>query len=200
MTRLPEIPAAWGARVAEAYRSLPVDAYHAGDPRTVRAYDALIRCLPGAYARVLQRFRVVHTAADPYPDSVTMLREMDAGRMRVFLGGDPHPVLGQYVPYEAWTDRAWDLGIQVDLTYNDLFRAVHDCQHFDLRAPFGPQGEDAVYRAHRADFPREAVLAIATETRGQNSVFNFGPNPGNFADQRAAVLPAWAVWGDPDDA
>ena len=30
---------------------------------------------------------------------------------------------------------------------------------------------------------------MATETRGQNSALNYGPNPGKFAEQKIATLP-----------
>lgn len=31
---------------------------------------------------------------------------------------------------------------------------------------------------------------MATETRGQNATLNFGSNPGTFAEQKIALLPA----------
>ena len=186
--QFPPVDPARGARIAQAYLSIPVldtgmacaDAYRAFVADTVRLYRA-----------VRARFTVIHTATDPYPNSAELFRALrETGTLRVFLGGSPHPLLSVPLGGEFGT-----------LTANDLFRAVHDMAHFDLGAGFGPAGEDAVYRYHRdCEYRPESVPALCTETRGQNSVFNFGPNPGNFADQKGAILPYWCQWSDrPED-
>jgi hypothetical protein len=59
---------------------------------------------------------------------------------------------------------------------NDLFRAVHDAfghakQGIGFRAP----GEENAYRQHAQMFTPLARMALATETRGQNSWLNYGP-------------------------
>ena len=172
-------------RVADAYRMLPVDSYATGDPATVRAYDALMAEIPAQYARVAARFDVVHTARDPYDSLASMLADMQGNRrMLVFNGGAPHPVLARVA-----------FGGPVPVTFNDLFRAVHDCQHADIGAGFGPAGEDAVFRAHRdtGGFSRDAIRALATETRGQNNVYRFDKA---YPAQKAGVLPDSLVFAD----
>lgn len=73
---------------------------------------------------------------------------------------------------------------------NDAFRAVHDVfGHAGTGRNFSADGEEAAWRAHSAMFPRDARRAMTTETRGQNSVNNFGGlAPGEFAPQKIAIL------------
>ena len=185
----PAVDPARGRAIAEAYARLPVNVYGA-DRETTRAYDALAAELPAHYARACARFDVRHVATDPYRGSGDMVADMLRGRLRVFAGGAPHPVLSA---------RGLPRGIgPAHVNLNDALRAVHDVQHFDLRAGFSASGEDAVYRAHREAFGPLATRALATETRGQNSVYNFGPAPGTYAVQKVAVLPGLYVWTDRD--
>ena len=73
---------------------------------------------------------------------------------------------------------------------NDMFRAVHDYfGHAATGRGFDPHGEEAAFRSHYAMFSPEARPAMATETRGQNSVVNFGSKPGEFPPQKVATLP-----------
>lgn len=97
-----------------------------------------------------------------------------------------------------------DTGITVGghpMVVNDAFRAVHDVFGHGLEgANFGARGEENAWRAHRRLFSPEAVPALTSETRGQNSWVNFGPygehNRANqrdtvFADQKTGLLPPW---------
>ena len=63
-------------------------------------------------------------------------------------------------------------------------------------------GEEKAYQQHKKMFSPEAVKALTTETRGQNSWVNYGPkgeanraNPSatTYADQKAGLLPYWAA-------
>jgi hypothetical protein len=93
---------------------------------------------------------------------------------------------------------------------NDEFRAAHDYfGHAVEGNQFGPLGEERAYQAHRSMFPAEAVPALTTETRGQNSWVNFGrhlrkedgslpkkgeagfvaPQDRPFAEQKTGLLP-----------
>ena len=74
---------------------------------------------------------------------------------------------------------------------NDMFRAVHDYfGHAATGRGFDPHGEEAAFRSHYAMFSPKARPAMATETRGQNSVLNFGSNPGAFPEQKIVTLPS----------
>lgn len=88
---------------------------------------------------------------------------------------------------------------------NDRFRAVHDwLAHAGEGHSFGPTGEENAYRVHASTLSPMAQRALATETRGQNSWVNFGPNahlPAKerpFAEQKAALWPE-GLLGDYDD-
>lgn len=93
------------------------------------------------------------------------------------------------------------------VTYNDVFRAVHDTfGHAKEGVGFRGRGEDNAYRQHASMFTPLARGALASETRGQNSWLNYGPHGATnrtaslsdtiFADQKAGILPPWAI--DPD--
>jgi hypothetical protein len=86
------------------------------------------------------------------------------------------------------------------VTYNDLFRAVHDVYgHAKEGVGFRADGEDNAYLSHSAMYSPEAKKAMASETRGQNSWVNYGPHGtynrkagGDrtwFAPQKAGILP-----------
>lgn len=86
---------------------------------------------------------------------------------------------------------------------NDAFRAVHDYFGHGMEgATFGARGEENAWQAHKRLFSPEALPALTSETRGQNSWVNFGPygeanraNPREtvFADQKTGLLPDWAT-------
>lgn len=90
-----------------------------------------------------------------------------------------------------------------NVTANDLFRAVHDMfGHAKHGSGFRATGEENAYQAHAKMYSPEALPAVTSETRGQNSWLNFGKfgnrnqtaNTENtiFADQKAGLLPSWA--------
>lgn len=79
---------------------------------------------------------------------------------------------------------------------NDMFRAVHDVfGHAATGRGFDAHGEEAAFRSHVSMFSPMARGAMASETRGQNSVNNFIKTPqqlaaGDYADQKVIVLPS----------
>jgi len=87
-----------------------------------------------------------------------------------------------------------------DVLVNDAFRAVHDYYgHAKHGLGFRAAGEDNAYRAHSGMFSPEAMRAAATETRGQNSMLNYGPHgeanrtakliDTEFSEQKTGLLP-----------
>jgi hypothetical protein len=85
---------------------------------------------------------------------------------------------------------------------NDLFRAVHDAFGHGLEgAGFRARGEENAWQAHVRLFTGSAVGAITSETRGQNSWLNYGPNGEQnrtakvedtvFAEQKVGLMPKW---------
>jgi len=74
---------------------------------------------------------------------------------------------------------------------NNIFRAVHDFfGHAASGRSFNADGEEAAWVAHSSMFTPEARRVMTTETRGQNSYFNFfDPDKKQFAEQKAALFP-----------
>lgn len=75
---------------------------------------------------------------------------------------------------------------------NDKFRAVHDVfGHAATGRGFDRYGEDVAYLSHRQMFPKKAVQALTSETRGQNTYLNYGPGghgAGTFPDQSNKLI------------
>lgn len=135
-----------------------------------------------------------HTGeGQPYKNSAEMLKDVEQNKhLSIFTGGEmpaDHPLAGKS------GEKIGDY----ELTHNDIFRAVHDYfGHAREGAQFGPRGEDNAFRAHSAMYSEAARPAMATETRGQNSFVNFGPNGEHnranpaetkYAEQKATILP-----------
>jgi hypothetical protein len=99
-----------------------------------------------------------------YENSPQMLRDVYGNRhMYVYQGGQPHDFLNAMDP-------------NTGLTANEMFRAVHDFYGHAVHGnPFGPKGEEIAYGAHSQMFSPLARMAMASETRGQNSFVNFTP-------------------------
>ena len=106
------------------------------------------------------------------------------------------------------------VGTMDDATANDAFRVVHDAfGHFGPGNPFfRSKGEERAFLEHRRMFSDDALPAMASETTGQNSYLNFGPNEifnakasgadTKFAPQKIGIMPDWATFpeGMPDGA
>ena len=90
------------------------------------------------------------------------------------------------------------------MTANDVFRIVHDVfGHFKDGNGFRAGGEENAWRSHSAMYSDLARPAMTSETRGQNSWVNYGPHGDvnrnasqantTYADQKAGLLPEWAI-------
>lgn len=119
---------------------------------------------------------------DPYPPtkggSRAMLRDLRDRHIEVYktTGEQSHPLMTN--------------------EQNNLFRAVHEILgHGVDEVPFSAKGEENAFRSHAQMYSPEARRVMATETRGQNSWFNYGPHKGvpapsrPFAAQKAALWP-----------
>ena len=89
-----------------------------------------------------------------------------------------------------------------DVTANDVFRAVHDVfGHGKHGVGFRAGGEENAFQAHARMYSPEALPAVTSETRGQNSWVNYGPfgefnrtaSPSEtiYAEQKTGVMPDW---------
>jgi hypothetical protein len=206
---LPERPyakldTALSHRIADAYEAAE---HNPTDPAVKRSYVALAREVKAQYEHALasgMRFQPWGKNSDPYTTSAEMREDvLKNKRLGFYQGGDmpPDHPLAQIDP-------------QHKLTYNDMFRAIHDLYgHAQGGYEFGPRGEDNAWREHKRMFSKEAIPALTSETRGQNSWVNFSkrlrrpdgtipkkneegfvaPADRGFAEQKAVVLPTWAA-------
>lgn len=166
-------------RIAQAYEAM---ASNPNDPAVQRAYGALGSEVSEQYKAL--PIKIEFTKDDPYKTSEEMFNDVEQnGKLKVFTGGEKHPLLG--APDEN------------GISANDKFRAVHDYYgHVMFGHKFGPSGEENAWVEHSKMFSPEAQKALTTETRGQNSWFNFSsenqgkaPHDRKFAEQKVGILP-----------
>jgi hypothetical protein len=199
--------------IADEYEHM---AHDPNNPAVQRAYDAMKNDIDEQWDYATKKMGITMEPwtgeGQPYKNSKEMTADVKNNKhLYFFTGGDmpvDHPL-------------AEDAG--EGLNYNDKLRAVHDLfGHAANDNQFGPQGEERAWQEHRQMFSPEAIPAVTTETRGQNSWVNFGPHlrdaegniPGKgepgaippakrpFAEQKAGLLPEWAIRpeGVPTDA
>lgn len=163
-------------RIALAYDALPVID---NSSETKLAYDAFASEVLVQFEFLSEFIDIEFTSGDPYPNSEAMLKDVEENkRLRVYSGGEPHPYLSA--------------------DENNKFRAVHDFFGHTVNGfQFGPKGEEGAWVSHSKMFSPLAQRAMTTETRGQNSYYNYYPSNENkppsaraFAVQKAALLPA----------
>jgi len=214
----------FAARVADAYEAME---HNPQDPAVKEAYANLIAQTTAQYQALVDAGYTFYFidlnspegqayAASPWN---AMFDARDNQTMGVFstaegfgTGDDFSPDAN---PLLAETGIEWPLGPNGEMRpvyANDLFRAVHDAFGHGLEfTGFRADGEENAWQAHVRLFTGSAVAAITTETRGQNSWLNYGPNgEANrtakvedtvFADQKTGLLPefAWTENVSPDD-
>lgn len=208
-------------QIADNYDFLPVNDLE--NPAVSDSYDALAEAIGNQYA--YSPYEMV-LGNELYENSDQMRADtINSGRMKIYQttpdtfgpqGYDfsGHPFLEE-MPFTVN-----DLGgSPVTPVKNDVFRYIHDLiAHGTNPNQFGPLGEEAAARTHAATLPYEAIPALMTETRGQNSWVNFSKNPSakdpsmtvaqwnrknrkdtEFAMQKAALMPLEHVLtGDPE--
>jgi len=90
------------------------------------------------------------------------------------------------------------------LLVNDVFRIVHDIfGHIKEGVGFRADGEENAWQQHAAMYSDQALPAVTTELRGQNSWVNFGPfaefnktanvAETQYAPQKIGLLPEWIM-------
>jgi hypothetical protein len=197
-----------GAKIAQAFEEMP---HNPSDPKVRAAYQALIDETKAQWDHIqkqtgLKVEPMQPGQANPYASgSKAVFEDINKNNHLWYYpteqgfgtSADPHAA-----SHPMYTQKVNLNGQQVPA--NDLFRIVHDYfGHAKEGNGFGPKGEENAYQAHAQMYSPMARQALATETRGQNSWVNFGPhgeanraNPGatRYADQKAGLLPDWAVY------
>jgi ribosomal protein S18 acetylase RimI-like enzyme len=141
------------------------------DPRAESHYDAMAREVGNQHDFMTNRLGIKTQAVDydPYSDVHEMLDDINNNKRLKVLGTQ---VTGSH-PYFSDED-------------NDKFRAVHDFfGHAATGRSFDRHGEQAAYLAHSQMFTPQALPALASETKGQNTSLILN---GNFPTQKLAVM------------
>lgn len=198
-------------KIADAYENMKNEP---DSPEVKKSYDALKKETKSQYEFLVNKgvkFEPYTGKGEPYKNSGEMREDVEKNNHLWFFttekgfgeGEDSsnHPLL---------EDAGVDIG-GTKLVYNDLFRAVHDYfGHAKEGYQFGAKGEENAWKEHSRMYSDEALPALTSETRGQNSWVNFGPHlrtsegkipkkgeegfipPQNrpFAPQKAGLLPS----------
>lgn len=193
-----------GAEIAKLFDEMDHDP---DNPQVKAAYDALAEETLEQYDEILKTGFVPEfipsDMGDPYGNPRNAIEDINQNNhMWVFptddgFGGEDDLFPGN--PLLA------DSGYTISgkpATVNDIFRVVHDYfGHVKEGLGFRAGGEDNAFRSHAAMYSPLARRALATETRGQNSYVNFGPNAEfnrtangadtQYAPQKVGLLPEW---------
>jgi len=210
-------------RIAAAYEAMP---HNPSDPRVAKAYKELIDQTRAQYDALVAggyQFYFFDPANDPYADQpggfgnpYNAVRDLrNNKKMAVYptesgFGSGATDIDVSNSPLLADTGLQWPYGnpngTLKRVTANDLFRAVHDAFGHSLEgAGFRARGEENAWQAHVRLFTGDAVGAMTSETRGQNSWLNYGPfgtsnqtakiEDTTFADQKVGLMPDW-TWSE----
>ena len=197
-------------RIADAYEEMKHDP---NNPKVKEAYQNLINQTLAQYQVLTDagyEFSFFDETNDPYNKSPWAAMEdlRNNKRMAVFstvagYGADTQALKDSDNPMLADTGLKWDHnGKMVPVLANDLFRAVHDAFGHGIEGSgFRARGEENAWQSHVRLFTGSAIAAITSETRGQNSWLNYGPNgEANktaslddtvFAEQKTGLMPEW---------
>jgi hypothetical protein len=208
-------------RIADAYDVMENDPTN---PDVLRAYDDLIDQTTAQYKALEDAgysFYFFDDTTDPYDGNPTnAMRDLRKNkRMGVYSTAagygpdDDFNILDN--PMLRDTGMKWPFGSpngpKETVYANDLFRAVHDAFGHGLEGSgFRGRGEENAWQAHVRLFTGDAVKALTSETRGQNSWLNYGPygkknstaklEGTTFAKQKVGLMPSftWEERRSPD--
>lgn len=204
-------------RIAEEFEKMR---HHPDDPLVRRAYRAMVDETLAQWQAVkltgLQVEFINPDQGDPYYASPRLATEdvRKNNHLWVFATDDgfgtegitaremnDNPLL-EFAPGETISGRPARM--------NDIFRIVHDYfGHIKDGVGFRADGEENAWRSHAKMYSPEAMKAMTTETRGQNSWLNYGPHGEKnrtarsedtvFAEQKIGLLPDWVYTEGLDD-
>jgi 8-oxo-dGTP pyrophosphatase MutT (NUDIX family) len=156
--------------IADAYDAMK----HEPDSPAVKAsYEALKKDHRGidaqwdyATKKLGITFEPWNKPGQPYANSAEMKADVDNNKHLYFFRGGEMPADHPMVEVDPKTG----------YTYNEKMRAIHDLFGHAMRGhQFGAKGEENAWADHSQAFSPAAIPALTTETRGQNSWVNYGP-------------------------
>jgi hypothetical protein len=200
-------------RIADAYEEMENNPQ---DPRVKKAYAEMIRQTKAQYQALVDAGYKFWFIDLNNPDNIdyisspyNAMRDLRQNKqMGVFpteagFGSDEDVDVSKNPLLEdtgiMWASGGLD-GEMMPVTANDLFRAVHDAFGHGLEGSgFRARGEENAWQAHSRLYTGDAIGAMTSETRGQNSWVNFGPNgernrtasaeDTKFAYQKVGLMP-----------
>jgi hypothetical protein len=201
-------------RIAQAYEEM---AHDPQNPKVKEAYAELIKQTIAQYQALVDagyKFWFmdlnipsnVEYAESPYNAMRDLRQNKEMGVFPTTDGFGTSELDVNDNPLLAETGFEWPVGgldgEMKPVLANDLFRAVHDAFGHGLEGSgFRARGEENAWQAHIRLFTGPAKGAITSETRGQNSWLNYGPEGENnraakvedtiFADQKTGLMPEW---------
>lgn len=187
--------------IADAYEAMQ---HNPSDPRVAASYGALKHDINDQWNYATRNLGVTFEPwtkeGQPYNNSAEMTKDVqDNHHLYFFQGGEvpsDHPMA--------------EINPETGYSYNDMLRGVHDLFGHAMESyQFGPRGEENAWNAHSQMFSPEALPALTSETKGQNSWVNYGPQmrdaagnllkPGDpgylppqqraYAENKAGILP-----------
>ena len=173
------------AKLADEYAAAK---HNPNNPQVKQAYDAMKQeTLNQFHALQNAGIKFDFTSEDPYKSAGEMMKDIrENHHLSVYTeSGVPqdHP-LAEVEP-------------KTGQTYNTIFRGVHDVLgHAPGGHDFSENGEESAFKSHGQMYSPEALPAVAAETQGQSNWFfnnkgvREGAAPGEFAEQKATVLPS----------
>jgi hypothetical protein len=192
-------------RIADAFEKMK---NNPSDPKVKKAYDALVDETMAQYEAARKsgiKFEFMPEGVDLYGNPRNAINDLVTNRrMFVFPTESGFGTINKASETNPLLQKTGEYWNGKPVTANDMFRAVHDVfGHAKHGVGFRATGEENAFQSHAKMFSPEALPALATETRGQNSWVNYGKfgaqnqanNPANtiYADQKIGLLPEF-VW------
>lgn len=176
--RAPEMARVYAELVSDPTNPVVREAYEAFVKESREQYEYLTKELGIEVEFVdYDPYNVIGKDGTPVPDSRSMIEDV-VNNKHLFVrdsaqdfATDPHPIMS--------------------VEENNIFRAVHEFfGHAASGSSFSAAGEEGAWISHSAMFSQLARRVMTTETRGQNSYYNFlDPSRKQFAPQKAALFP-----------
>ncbi len=202
-TKYVNVDPAYSRRIADAYVAMKHDP---NDPKVKASYRAMIdETVAQWHAMMATGIDVDFTSKDrPYPyhiPSEALLDVRNNNHLTVYSTDDGFGNEGDADTSDNPLLEKTSIKVGgKTLLANDVFRAVHDYfGHVKSGVGFRANGEENAWRSHAAMYSDLARKAMTSETRGQNSFVNFGPNGEKnrtastedtvFGEQKSGLMP-----------